>query len=54
MKTATYHGPCDRRRVGNMYLPKGVPTDLPDDLAEQLIDNSRVTIEGTHDEPPEV
>ena len=48
MKRVTYHGPSDRRRVGDRYLPKGVPVDLPNHLADSL-SGANVTVEDGDD-----
>ena len=42
MKTVTYKGPDDpndpttRYRIGDHTLPKGVPTEVPEDVAKEL------------------
>ena len=48
MKRVTYHGPSDRRRVGDRYLPRGVPVDLPNHLADSL-SGANVTVEDDSD-----
>lgn len=49
MKTVTYHGPSDRRRVEDRYLPRGVPVDLPNSLAAKVANHPRVTVEDAED-----
>lgn len=49
MKTVTYHGPSDRRRVDGRYLDRGVPTELPDHLADKLARSPNVTVEDGDD-----
>jgi hypothetical protein len=34
-KNVTYHGPSDRLRVGDSYLLRNEPTDVPNHVADQ-------------------
>ena len=45
MKTVTYHGPSDRRRLADgRLIVRGVPTEIPDHLAAGL-SGSNITIQ---------
>lgn len=47
VKTCTYHGPCDRLRTDHdkvPYLYRGVPADLPNDVASRLEKRGRVKV----------
>lgn len=51
MKTATYTGPADRYyekdgKGRRHYLVKGVPTQVPDEVADKLQGRKNITVDG--------
>ena len=49
MRRVTYTGTADRYRVEDRHLPRGVPVDLPNHLADKAARNPDVTVEDDGD-----